>query len=272
MSTANLEQRPLGRMGTRLSVIGYGAFKIGRNVGIKYPQPYDLPDEREAARILHAALDLGINYIDTAPAYGVSEARLGALLADRREAFVVSTKVGETFEDGRSAYDFSRAATLRSIDHSRTRLDRERLDLVFVHSDGNDLAIQRETDVVPALAELKRDGVIGAIGFSGKTVDGARAALEWADAIMVEYHRRDPSHRAVIAEASERGVGVVVKKGLASGHLAQEGGARSTAEAIRFVLETPGVTSLIIGGLNVAHLRANVAVAHKRINDGAGNG
>jgi aryl-alcohol dehydrogenase-like predicted oxidoreductase len=79
-------------------------------------------------------------------------------------------------------------------------------------------------------------------------------SLDWADAIMVEYHLDDPSHSDVIAVAAERGVGVVVKKGLASGKL-------PAAEAIAFVLGNTGVGSLVVGGLNLDHLRTNVALA-----------
>ena len=71
---------------------------------------------------------------------------------------------------------------------------------------------------------------------------------------MVEYHLNDRSHEAVIAEAAERGVGVVVKKGLAAGHL-------SAAEAVRFVLGNPAVGSLVVGSLNLDHVRANITVA-----------
>src|SRR5690606_22827706 len=119
-----------------------------------------------------------------------------------RNAIVVSTKVGEQFEGGRSTFDFSEAGVRASISQSRSRLGGDALDLVFVHSNGDDLMIQRETDVVRTLQALREVGAIHAIGFSGKTVEGAQAALAWADAIMVEYHIDDRSHEPVIAEAA----------------------------------------------------------------------
>ena len=76
------------------------------------------------------------------------------------------------------------------------------VDIVFVHSDGNDLEILNNTDVVATLIELKQSGQIKAIGFSGKTTEGARAAMDWADALMVEYHIDDTSHESVIADAA----------------------------------------------------------------------
>ncbi len=246
--------RPLWRDGPRVTPVGFGAFKIGRNEGIKYPTAYDLPTPAEVERLLGGVLDLGINLIDTAPAYGLSEERIGAAVAHRRAEFVLSTKTGETFEAGESTHDFSAAATRESVHRSLRRLQTDVLDMVFVHSDGRDLEILNDTDIVPTLHDLRDEGLVRAIGFSGKTVEGAQTALAWADAIMVEHHARDTSHESVIAEAAARGIGVVVKKGLASGHL-------PASEAIPFVLGNDAVSTLVIGGLNLGHLYENLRIA-----------
>ena len=247
-------KRRLGRSAIEVTPIGFGAFKIGRNTGVKYPQAYDLPDVDAVARLFDGLLDLGINYIDTAPAYGLSEERVGAALAGRRDDLVLSTKVGETFTDGRSTFDFSARGIRESVQRSLRLLRTETIDVVFIHSDGDDIRIQTRTDAVPTLTALRDEGVIRAIGLSGKTVEGARAALSWSDVLMVEYNDRDRTHAGVIAEAAERGVGIVVKKGLASGRLAAE-------QAVRFVLDTAGVSSLVVGSLSLDHIRDNVAVA-----------
>ncbi|MHC4218636.1 MAG: aldo/keto reductase [Planctomycetota bacterium] len=246
--------RRLGRSGLSVSPLGYGAFKIGRNQGIKYAQGYELPDEAGVDRLLNAVLDLGINYIDTAPAYGLSEQRIGRTLGHRRRQYVLSTKVGETFLDGRSTYDFTARGVRSSVERSLRRLDADVLDLVFIHSDGSDLEILERTDAVPTLEALRSEGHVRAIGLSAKTVEGARAALSWSDAVMVEYHLDDPSCAPVITEAAAADVGVVVKKGLASGRL-------EPSDAVQFVLETPGVGSLVVGTLNIDHLRENVLAA-----------
>lgn len=246
--------RQLGTTRFQLSPIGFGAFKIGRNEKIKYDRPYPLPGDQQVAALLDGVLELGINYIDTAPAYGISEQRIGAALGERNDEFICSTKIGERFENGRSHYDFSGKAIVQSVERSCELLKRERLDIVFIHSDGRDMKILQETDAVATLRSLRDEGVIEAIGFSGKTIDGAHHALDWADAIMVEYHLDDRTHEVVMAEAHDAGVGVVVKKGLASGRL-------PAAEAINFVLRNPAVTSMVIGGLNLEHLRANVQAA-----------
>lgn len=237
-----------------VSPIGFGAFKIGRNQNVKYGARYELPDEAAVSKLLNGLLDLGINYLDTAPAYGISEERIGAAVAHRRREFTLSTKVGETFVDGASTFDFSHDAVVASVHRSLQRLKTDVLDFVFVHSNGDDLTIINETDVVAALTKLRDAGLVKGIGFSGKTVAGARAALPWSDAIMVEYHLDDASHQLVIAEAAARGIGVVVKKGLSSGKL-------SPRDALQFVLSQEGVSTVIIGSLSAEHMRENLALA-----------
>ncbi len=249
-----MELRTLGRCGLQVSPIGFGAFKIGRNVGIKYAQSYPLPEPHAVDRLLNGALDLGICYIDTAPAYGLSEERIGRSLAVRRDEYVLSSKVGETFEDGRSTYDFSAAAIEASVHRSLERLRTTAIDLLFIHSDGRDLEILEHSDAVPTLLRLKEQGAARAVGFSGKTPEGALAALSWADALMVTYHQTDRSHEEAMRRAAAAGVGVVVKKGLASGRL-------DAAAAIRFALRQETVASLVIGSLSLEHLKANIAAA-----------
>jgi len=245
-----MDRRPLGRTGLSLSPIGYGAFKIGRNQGIKYASSYDLPDDATVSRLLAGLVEQGVNWFDTAPAYGTSEERLGKLLP-RSNRLVVSTKVGEEFADGNSSYDFSAAAVRKSLERSLKRLGREVLDLVFIHANAQDLAILHETDVVESLQTARKHGLVRFIGFSGKTVVAAREALSWADALMVEYHLADASHAEVIAAAQAAGVGVVVKKALASGRL-------PPSEALRFALAPPGVTSVAVSSLSLERMIENV--------------
>lgn len=251
---AHVVRRPLGRSGLAVTPLGFGAFKLGRNRATKYPGAYELPTPAAAAALLQALIGEGINYVDTAPAYGTSEERVGEALGSRANDVIVSTKVGESFEDGASRWDFSEAAVRASVERSRRRLGREVLDLVFIHAHGGDVDILSGTPVGPTLQSLKRDGVIRAIGFSGKTVAAERIALGVADVLMVEHNLDDRSHAEIIRLAASEGVGVVVKKGLGSGRL-------PAADAIEFVLGTPGVTSLVVGGLDLAHMRDNIAVA-----------
>lgn len=246
--------RPLGRTGLSVSPIGYGAFKIGRNEKVKYPTAYDLPRDGEVERLLNGVLDLGINHIDTAPAYGLSEEGIGKFLAHRRGEFVLSTKVGEIFEGGESRYAFDGASVRKSVEQSLKKLRTERVDVVLVHAPANDVEVLQQTEVVETMLQLKEEGLTKCVGLSAKTIEGGRLAMEWGDVLMVEYHINDISFEQVIEEAAGRGIGVIVKKGLGAGHLRAE-------EAIPFVLRNRGVSNLVVGSLQLEHLRENLALA-----------
>lgn len=125
---------------------------------MKYPNGFQIPNDDEARMLLRQAQQLGINLIDTAPAYGRSEERLGPLLRDQRKDWVIVSKVGEEFADGVSHHDFSAAHTRLSIERSLKRLETDFIDLVLVHSDGNDLHILNDCEVYQTLAELKKRG------------------------------------------------------------------------------------------------------------------
>src|SRR4051812_1449779 len=94
-----------------VSPLGLGTVKFGRNQGVKYPggEGFSLPLDREIEEILDLALEGGINLIDTAPAYGVAEERLGKLMGARREKFFLTTKTGEEFDGQKSEYIFTAA-------------------------------------------------------------------------------------------------------------------------------------------------------------------
>ena len=123
-----MELRPLGTNGPLVSVLGLGTVKLGRTTGVKYPTPFVVPTDGEARVLLDTARELGINLIDTAPAYGTSEERLGALIGGTPNGWkdwVICTKVGEEFDGtggGRSHYDFSAQAVRRSVERSLRRL------------------------------------------------------------------------------------------------------------------------------------------------------
>lgn len=251
-----MHTRALGNTGLHVAPIGFGAFKIGRNAKIKYPSAYDLPDEAGVARLLDGLIEMGICHFDTAPAYGLSEERIGNWLAQRSDSVVVSTKVGELFHDGESRYVFDELSVRTSVANSLRLLRRDVLDIVLIHTPANDVEVLTESPVVETLQSLKEAGDIRAIGLSGKTPQAATMALEWADLLMVEFNVEDQGHADVIEDAANRGLGVLVKKGLASGHL-------PAADAIPFVLRQKGVTSLVIGGLNLEHMGDNLEIARR---------
>lgn len=252
--------RPLGDTGLIVSPLGLGTVKLGRDQGVKYPNGFTIPDDAAARALLEQARELGINLIDTAPAYGVSEQRLGPLLRGQREDWVIVSKVGEEFDNGQSRFDFSPAHTRLSVERSLQRLETDRIELVLVHSDGNDVAILSDSGVYETLAELKREGKIRAFGLSGKTVEGGLLALERGDCAMVTYNLAERGEQAVLDHAAVHGKGILIKKALASGHavLAGEDPVRASFE---LVFGHPGVTAAIVGTINPQHLAANAATA-----------
>ena len=80
-----MDLRTLGKTGLKISPLGLGTVKFGRNQGVKYPGGFEIPEEGDLASLVALAKDLGINLLDTAPAYGTSEERLGRLLKGQRQ-------------------------------------------------------------------------------------------------------------------------------------------------------------------------------------------
>lgn len=254
-----LPKRQLGSTGIEVSCLGLGTVKFGRNQDVKYPQGFNLPEDAEVDRLLQQARELGINLLDTAPAYGSSEQRLGRLLRDR-EQWVITTKVGEEYLSGKSVYDFDGKHVKTSIERSLRSLKTDYVDLVLIHSDGNDLAILDSSDCLEALQVMKDKGLIRAIGMSTKTVEGGIRAAELADVVMVAFNPAHREEEAVIDKAAELQKGVLIKKALNSGHLSGTNQANAGQE-LAFALNKPGVSSVIVGTINPAHLAANVETA-----------
>ncbi len=250
-----MELRPLGSTGIRVSPLGLGTVKLGRNQQVKYPRAFELPSDAQVVDLLALSRELGVNLLDTAPAYGTSEERLGRLRPGVREDWVIVTKVGEFFDGGQSRFDFSAAATRASVERSLRRLGTDYLDAVLIHSDGDDERILNHEPVLETLADLKDEGMIRAHGISSKTVAGGLRAVELCDVVMATYNPVDTAERPVLDAAHRNGKGVLVKKGLRSGHVA---GADGVLESLRFVFAHPAVSSLVVGTINPEHLRANV--------------
>lgn len=263
-----MELRRLGRTGLSVSPIGLGTVKLGRDAGLKYATPARIPNDDEALTLLRAAHELGVNLIDTAPAYGTSEERLGSLLYQvaPRDQWVISTKVGEVFDhaNGTSRYDFSPAHIRASVHQSLKRLRTDRLDIVLLHfASSTDLdarVLSGREDTPPAdplhaealvtLRDLHDQGVIGAVGASTGTVAGGLLAAALCHVVMVTLNALDQSQIEVVDAAHEAGCGVLIKKPLASG--------RCEPRTLYPLLSTPGATSAIIGTTNPMNLRAAV--------------
>jgi len=252
--------RPLGSSGILVSPLGLGTVKLGRNQGVKYPEAFRLPDDNEARALLDNAKAFGINLIDTAPAYGNSEERLGKLLRGQREQWVIASKVGEEFENGVSRFDFSAAHTRYSLERSLRRLQTDVIDLLLVHSDGNDLAILEQGEVCATLKALKAEGKIRSFGFSGKSAEGNMRALEQgADCAMLTYNLAEQSEHSVLDYAVAHHKGILIKKALASGHACLGKGQDPLAASFALVFAHIGVSAAIVGTINPAHLKQNAA-------------
>jgi D-threo-aldose 1-dehydrogenase len=170
-----LRRRRVAGTGVELTALGFGASAIGNLYRETSPE--------DAADAVTAAWAAGIRYFDTAPHYGLglSEARLGAAIRGRhRDTYVVSSKVGRLLVENptptgadsegfavadtlRRQWDLSRDGVLRSIEATLSRTGLDRLDLVYVH-DPDDHWRQAADEAMPALADLRDQGVVGAIG------------------------------------------------------------------------------------------------------------
>jgi len=258
--------RLLGNTGIWVSPLGLGSVKFGRNLGVKYPSPFSLPSTSELAYLIAEALDAGINVLDTAPAYGSSEQRIGSLLNAKRQQFCLMTKAGEEFNNGQSSYDFSAEHIQFSVERSLRRLRTDYLDVVLIHSDGNDMDIINHSDAIPALLDLQKKGLIRATGMSSKSVEGGLAALRHLDVAMVTYNLTDTTELPVITYAEQENKGIFIKKALASGHLCTQDQAADIYKSFAHVYSLAGVSSAIVGCIDPRHLRANVQTINAILN------
>ena len=257
-----IEKRALGSTGIDVSALGLGTVKFGRNEQVKYPQDFKIPGDQDVMRLMDLAWSLGINFIDTAPAYGMSEKRLGQLLGQRHD-WVIETKVGEIFENGRSHFDFSAAHTRESVENSLRKLRRDFIDVVLVHSSGDDMNIIHQQDALAELDKLKQKGLIKAFGMSTKTVEGGLWVVENCDVVMATCNLEYNKEQAVLDKAKELNKGVVVKKGLLSGYAGVAPDGSGIERSFEHVLSQPAVSSMIVGTINTNHLRKNVEMAQQ---------
>lgn len=255
MGQRKMDKRHLGQTGLSVSRLGLGTVKFGRNKGVKYPHGFDIPDEDALADLLALAADLGINLLDTAPAYGSSEERLGRLLKGQRENWVIVGKAGEEFINGQSVYNFTPEHFEMSVERSLKRLQTDYLDVLLIHSNGNDMEILGNHDLIEKLHDFKRRGLVRAVGASTKTPEGGILALELLDMVMAAYNPEYTDEKAVLDYAAKNNKGALIKKALASGHAGDIG------KSLQFALSHPGATAVITGTINSGHLRENCRLA-----------
>ncbi len=155
-------------------------------------------------------------------------------------------------------FDFSAVHTRFSVERSLQRLRTDHIELVLVHSNGDDLAILQHEDVYATLAALKQEGKIGGFGFSGKTSEGGILALEQGDCAMVTYNLNERDELPVLDYAAQHNKGILIKKALASGHVClAEGGVDPVQASFAMIFQHPAVASAIVGTITAKHLKAN---------------
>jgi aryl-alcohol dehydrogenase-like predicted oxidoreductase len=202
-------RRQLGRNGTEVSAIGYGAMGLS---GV-----YGTADDAESAKLLNELLDLGVNFLDTADVYGEghNEQLISGLLADRRDEVVLATKFGANKETGGGEPEYVRQA----VDASLSRLGTDHIDLYYLHRLDRTTPIE---DTVGAMAELVEEGKIGHIGLSEISAATLRRAhqVHPITAVQQEYSlfTRDPEAELLPA-TRELGVSLVAYSPLGRGVL-----------------------------------------------------
>lgn len=258
-------RRPLGGTGLTVSILGLGAGRIGG------PETSDA----DVDRLLGTATELGVTLIDTARSYGASEERLGRALQGRREAFVLSTKLGYGVP---GVPDWTGPSVEGGVDGALQRLRTEVIDLVHLHSCPREVLERGE--VVDALHRAVRSGKVRVAAYSGEN-----DALDWAvrsgafGAVQCSVSLVDQGVLSgAVPEAAARALGVLAKRPLGNAPwrfdrrpeaddvaeawerfraLALDpGGLPWDAVAARFSAFAPGVTSLLLGTASTGHLAA----------------
>lgn len=223
-----MKRNQLGKTGLRVSALSFGASALGGVFG--------QVDEAEAIAAVHAALDLGINYFDVAPAYGGtrSETVLGkALKGIARERYFLSTKVGKYTQPGsygQDTLDYSRARIRASVDESTARLGTDYFDIIHIHDieyQGRQHTEWALREGLAAVQELKREGRIGAVSFGIYPMDlWHRIFADYAvDAALVHNHYciHDTRLLELLPVAKAKGIGIISASPFGMGLLTDRG-------------------------------------------------
>ncbi|MBK9089616.1 MAG: aldo/keto reductase [Holophagales bacterium] len=280
----SLEKRPLGRTGLESTFIGFGALEIGRDWGLGDAGERQRPGDAEAGRVLNSVLDLGVNLIDTAAAYHRSEERIGAHISGRRSEYVLATKCGEHDSEPDTFYDFRYGAIRRSIEESLVKLGTDVIDLMQIHFGPDPRRVLDDGETVAAMKDARAEGKIRFLGAS----TGGEIALRCIasgdfDVLQLEYSLTNRADEGVIRLCGARGIGVLVRGGLAYGRLTSRviphleslnerersltkalldlvggDGRKLTALALQFLYRNPHVSSVLAGTKRVEHVQANL--------------
>jgi aryl-alcohol dehydrogenase-like predicted oxidoreductase len=274
---ADLPKRELGRTGLQVTMLGYGAMEL-RGV----PRGRDVT-EAQAETILNAALDAGINYIDTSIDYGLSEERIGRYISDRRSEYYLASKCGclvgatPAPRGQRNPHVFTRDNIVAGVDQSLARMRTDHIDVLQFHSSPS-RQILEEHDALETVLALKRTGKVRFIGTSSTLPHLAdHIAMGVFDVFQIPYSAVERGHEAVITAAAKAGAGIVIRGGAAKGAPSEEKQAGVQWERwqkaqlddlledmtpmefiLRFTFTHPDMDTNIVGTVNPSHLQDNI--------------
>jgi len=230
-----MEYRNLGRTGLSVSRLGFGGIPIQKI------------DAEGTKRLIGELLREGVNFIDTARGYTVSEEYLGYALEGVRDRFVLATK----------SMARTKEAMQRDIDVSLRNLRTDYIDLYQIHNPG---AADLEQVMAPggaleALLEAKEAGKIGHIGITLHSVDLFRRAVElpWVETVMFPYNVVETQGEELIAQCAKRNIGFICMKPLAGGAI------EDATVAMRFAVSNPNVSVVIPGMADISEIAQNAA-------------
>ena len=233
-----MEYRILGKTGLKISRLGFGGIPIQRI-------------DAEGTKVLvHQMLEAGINYIDTARGYTVSEEFLGYALEGIRDKFVIATK----------SMSRTKEAMAADIEISLKNLRTDYIDLYQIH---NATPEQLEQVMAPggaleALQEAKATGKIGHIGLTAHSLETFKLALnlDWVETFMFPYNIVETQAEKLIAECAKRNIGFIDMKPLAGGAI------EDATLALRYICANDAVTVVIPGMAEVRELEQNLAAVN----------
>ena len=236
-----MEYRVLGKTGLKISRLGFGGIPIQR---------IDAEGTKEVIRHLHKA---GVNYIDTARGYTVSEEYLGYALEGIRQDFVLATKSMARTKEAMAA----------DIETSLKNLRTDYIDLYQIHNPSlADIeTVQAPGGALEALMEAKAAGKIGHIGITLHPVDLFEKALElpWVETIMFPYNIVETQAEEMIRACGEKNIGFIAMKPLAGGAI------DDATLALRFIAKNDAVSVVIPGMATIPEADQNLAA----VNDNA---
>lgn len=230
-----MEYRTLGKTGLKISRMGFGGIPIQKI------------DEEGTRKLLHEMMEKGVNYIDSARGYTVSEQYIGYGLEGIRDKFVLATK----------SMSRTKEAMAADIETSLGNFRTDYIDLYQVHNPSMEQLdqVMGEGGALEALMEARAAGKIGHIGLTAHSTEVFECALEldWVETIMFPYNIVEQQGAELIHKCAEKNIGFIVMKPLAGGAI------EDASLALRYVCSNPDVTVVIPGMAEIHELEQNLA-------------